>query len=613
MRILFITSAHNSLSQRLLIELKEQGHAVSVALATSDEAMLSAVEEHAPELIIAPMLKVAIPKIIWARHTCLIVHPGVKGDRGPSSLDWAIATGEAGWGVTIVQAAAEMDAGPIWASHTFALEDPPSTKSSLYRHEVTEAAVRAVLEAVARFESRQFRPEPLDYARPDVRGQLRPPMRQSDREVDWSRDTTAMIVRKIRAADSAPGVLDASMGQPYFLYGAHEEERWHGAPGEVLAQRHGAICRGTIDGAVWITHLKSKDKDGVAGIKLPAVQVLGRRVQGIQTSTLPIAATVDHKTYREIRYAERDQVGYLHFDFYNGAMSTEQCARLREAFVFARGRPTRVIALLGGEDFFSNGIDLNAIEAAASPARESWHNIIAINDLVREILHTNSHLVVAALRGNAGAGGAMLALAADYVYARRGVVLNPHYKGMGMLYGSEYWTYSLPRRVGNDLALLLTESLQPIGTRYAKAIGLLDDAFGESVEDFERELTLRANELARHPCFWRQLRDKHERRIADERFKPLSDYRVEELTKMWINFFGRDPAYHDARRRFVFKCKASPSAANDLAPAFVPAPLSLRRGPIVRRSACGTARPLGRVSGQLLNARSNVRLGGHSR
>jgi len=64
MRILFITSAHNSLSQRLLIELKEQGHAVSVALATSDEAMLSAVEERAPELILAPMLKVAIPKII---------------------------------------------------------------------------------------------------------------------------------------------------------------------------------------------------------------------------------------------------------------------------------------------------------------------------------------------------------------------------------------------------------------------------------------------------------------------------------------------------------------------------------------------------------------------
>ena len=51
-------------------------------------------------------------------------------------------------------------------------------------------------------------------------------------------------------------------------------------------------------------------------------------------------------------------------------------------------------------------------------------------------------------RGNAGAGGCFLALAADQVWAHGGVVLNPHYKNMGNLYGSEYWTYLLPRRVG---------------------------------------------------------------------------------------------------------------------------------------------------------------------
>ena len=48
----------------------------------------------------------------------------------------------------------------------------------------------------------------------------------------------------------------------------------------------------------------------------------------------------------------------------------------------------------------------------------------------------------------------MMALGADQVIARDGVVLNPHYETMG-LYGSEYWTYVLPRRVGlttaNDL------------------------------------------------------------------------------------------------------------------------------------------------------------------
>ena len=45
-----------------------------------------------------------------------------------------------------------------------------------------------------------------------------------------------------------------------------------------------------------------------------------------------------------------------------------------------------------------------------------------------------------------------LALAADEVWAGDNVVLNPHYKDMGNLYGSEYWTYLLPRRAGEDNA-----------------------------------------------------------------------------------------------------------------------------------------------------------------
>jgi putative two-component system hydrogenase maturation factor HypX/HoxX len=38
MRILFLTSAHNSLSQRLWIELGDRGHAVRVCVAATGEA-----------------------------------------------------------------------------------------------------------------------------------------------------------------------------------------------------------------------------------------------------------------------------------------------------------------------------------------------------------------------------------------------------------------------------------------------------------------------------------------------------------------------------------------------------------------------------------------------
>jgi hypothetical protein len=75
---------------------------------------------------------------------------------------------------------------------------------------------------------------------------------KAHRAIDWMQDTTAMIVRKIRAADSAPGVLGTLLGKNCFFYGAHGEERLQGPPGQVLARRDGAICIGTVDGAIWI-------------------------------------------------------------------------------------------------------------------------------------------------------------------------------------------------------------------------------------------------------------------------------------------------------------------------------------------------------------------------
>jgi putative two-component system hydrogenase maturation factor HypX/HoxX len=131
MKILLLATANNSLCQRLAIELVDHGHTVAVEVAGNGDEMLRSVSSHSPDLIIAPMLKSAIPEAIWSRHICLVVHPGIVGDRGPSSLDWAIATGERNWGVTILQADAEMDADPVWATREFPLPEAPITKSSL--------------------------------------------------------------------------------------------------------------------------------------------------------------------------------------------------------------------------------------------------------------------------------------------------------------------------------------------------------------------------------------------------------------------------------------------------------------------------------------------------
>jgi putative two-component system hydrogenase maturation factor HypX/HoxX len=553
-RILFISTAHNSLSQRLLVECTRLGHTISLCIGGSAEAMHAAAEKTRPDLIVAPMLKTAIPECVWRRYRCLIVHPGIKGDRGPSSLDWALTLGEKTWGVTVLQADAEMDAGPIWSAETFAMPAQGVSKSDLYRGEVTEAAVRAVLRAVQKVGDGTIDPEVLDYSRADVRGELRPAMRQRDRSVDWSSHSTADIARAIRAADSSPGLATQLCGQDVFAFGAHEEDHVKGPAGQLLGQRHGAVCVGTVDGAIWITHLKTRNAASpLAGIKLPATRVLRHYMHGVPRLDIAVDERGHARSFRDIRYWEHGAVGYLSFDFYNGAMSTEQCRRLRAAYRHARARNTRILCLLGGRDFWSNGIHLNVIEAARDPARESWRNINAIDDLVLDILNTPRKLVVAGLRGNAGAGGVMLALAADHVFARSGVVLNPHYRSMGGLYGSEYWTYTLPRRVGAAKALELTQACEPLGAAEARGIGMLDDAFGESVGDFEHQLYTRTRALAEDPRFSEMLEDKLQRRVTDERTKPLARYRSEELARMADNFFGPDESYHEARHRFVHK------------------------------------------------------------
>ncbi|MBG0791984.1 hydrogenase maturation protein, partial [Methylocystis sp. H62] len=236
MRILFLTSAHNSLSQRLFVELVERGHEIRVSVVALGAEMIESAERHAPDLIIAPMLKIAIPTEVYTRTRCLIVHPGIKGDRGPSSLDWAITSDERAWGVTILEAAEDFDAGPIWASPEFALDADPPSKCSLYRGPVTEAALCGVLEAIARIEtgevqSGDWRPEPLCEAMSYARGRLRPSMKQADRSINWKKDSAATVIRKLRAADSAPGVLSKLLDIDCFLFGAHQEDRLRGAPG----------------------------------------------------------------------------------------------------------------------------------------------------------------------------------------------------------------------------------------------------------------------------------------------------------------------------------------------------------------------------------------------
>jgi putative two-component system hydrogenase maturation factor HypX/HoxX len=159
--------------------------------------------------------------------------------------------------------------------------------------------------------------------------------------------------------------------------------------------------------------------------------------------------------------------------------------------------------------------------------------------------------------GNTGAGGVFLARAADEVWAKSSVILNPHYKDMGNLYGSEYWSYLLPRYTSSKDTQYIMKNRLPTGIKEALSIGLVNKSIDGDKTDFINTVKQKAEKLSNSPSYGTQLKQKNEQREKDENNKPLQQYRNEELSHMKRNFYGFDTSYHIARYNFVFKVKKS--------------------------------------------------------
>jgi putative two-component system hydrogenase maturation factor HypX/HoxX len=264
-------------------------------------------------------------------------------------------------------------------------------------------------------------------------------------------------------------------------------------------------------------------------------------------------------------YELQYKIAYLYFPFHNGAMSTQQCQLLTFVYKHLLTLPISVIVLMGGDDNWSNGIHLNHIEAANNSADESWFNINAMNDFIYQVINTLDKFTISAVAGNAGAGGVILALASDQVFAREGVIFNPHYKNMGDLYGSEYWTYLLPKRVGKETATRLTEQCLPISAKKALQIGLINKILDKQHAIFYAQVKYLAQAYAEDAeGLSNLLIEKTKASFFDELIKPLDTYRKFELKRMYANFYSNDD-YHQARQAFVYKNNADKHTPENIA------------------------------------------------
>lgn len=534
MKITLLVTTFNSLSQMAYTKFQDLGHQVDVVYAIHDAQMIAEVEVFKPDIIVCPFLKKFVPKAIFITYPTFIVHPGIIGDKGAFALDNAIREEKEEWGVTVLRANESFDGGNVYAEVRFKMRK--SYKANIYRQEVFHSASKALDLLLERIADKVFVPIP----QPPTPMHLS--LTQKERQIDWHKDTTDTVIKKVFMSDSYPGVLDEILGVPCYLFGAHKEERLRGKPKEIVAKRDGAICLGTVDGAVWISHLKA-----VGGFKLPATYVLKSRLKGVKEHRLPLIFDKSYATFYEVSCDKEGEIAYLHFNFHNGAFRAEQCMRLKYAFE-ALKEEAKVIVLMGGEDFFSNGINLNILEDSKKNGEDGWSTINAINDLVRTVLFADDVITVAGLHKNAGAGGVFLATACDFVVGKENVVLNPHYKTMG-LSGSEYHTYTLPKRVGKETAIELLEACLPISMKKAKAIGLVDEVWGDN---YHKRLKKYCEALIADTRWYDDFIWEKEDFLTEHE-AVIEQHKEQELAVMHPEFWDEKSPFHKLRHDFVYK------------------------------------------------------------
>ena len=551
MKVFILATAFSGLCQRIQRELILLGHEIQEHYDLEPDSLRLQLNAFGPDVVLCPFLTQRIPDDVWKTYLCLVVHPGIEGDRGPSSLDWAISQNCSEWGVTLLQANAEMDMGDIWQTKNFSMRN--ASKISIYKREVSTSAINHIKKALIAIESDRKISRPLNYENVNVVGQLQPYMRQSYRKINWDNETTDDILQKIHAADTNPGVLDSINGYEVYLYGARAEHTLTGKAGEIIAIHQGSCCRATRDGAIWIRQLKCRTHNKLPAVKLPASMILNELLTERQKNALLDASVfIPHD---DIRVETKGGTAFVTFDFYNGAANTQQCIELKNRLIALKQSDVKCIVFMGGEDFWSNGIHLNCIEANQNVAQESWLNINAINDVVYEMINCPKQMTIAALRNNAGAGGAIMALACDKVLIRDGVVLNPHYASMG-LFGSEYWTYLLPKRIGISDAKRIMRQCKPMLASEAMDKRIADELLPEDWQSYHDALHKRCEQIVTRTSWPEFFAQKLKQRERDEKRKPLNAYRREELAEMKKTFDNPYAEYHQLRHNFVHKIKA---------------------------------------------------------
>ena len=199
----------------------------------------------------APQSLVNIPK-----HGTIQYHPSLLPKyRGPSSINWPIALGDAETGLTIFRPTDGLDEGPIILQKTCPI-GPDATLGDVYFNALFPMGVQALLEAADMVVQGKHQESPQNESLAHYEGWFKGDVTQ----IVWSQHVN-QVYNLIRASNPAPGAWTDTLGPRVWIYDCRKHltqrfEQVAGKPGEVAKVTDTSLFINAAGGMIEVLRLK---------------------------------------------------------------------------------------------------------------------------------------------------------------------------------------------------------------------------------------------------------------------------------------------------------------------------------------------------------------------
>ena len=244
-----------------------------------DDKFIAELRELKPDLIVVAAYGQILPQSILdlPRFGCLNVHTSLlPRHRGAAPIQWAIASGDAGTGVTIMKMDAGLDTGDIVAQRRTAIQ--PADDSVTLHDRLAQLGAKLLLETIPDFVAGNIQPVP----QPAEGASHAPKIKKEDGRIDWKLPAKT-IWNRLRAFTPWPGAFTFWLGVPPSGGNAScaeepPEAGTPGAPRPILLK----IWKAEIAGCPGKPgEILSAGKDGiVTGCGVDALRILELQLEG---------------------------------------------------------------------------------------------------------------------------------------------------------------------------------------------------------------------------------------------------------------------------------------------------------------------------------------------